>query len=359
MTKLNFKYLFGLSLIIFGFTMCTPDDDNEHANTPKKVIPAKIKSPANETQYVTGDVLAVDIEVNDASKIKTMDLYVDDTIFAENLKLETQTINIPTDNGKVGWVDLYLAYSDKDGKPHRDNRRVTFFSDKVPNQLFATKIATYPHSKTSYTQGLEFYNGKLYESTGQKGQSLIAEVDLATGNQYRFKNLDAQYFGEGITILNDTIYQLTWQANVCFLYDMDFNKIGELQYEGEGWGICNDGKSMIMTNGSSEIVWRNPQTFEVEKTIYAFGDQDSVVNLNEIELINGKLYINVYMENKIIEVDTATGRVISNIDCSSLALEGQIDGANVLNGIAYNPITGKTYLTGKLWPKLFEVKFEE
>jgi len=350
-----------LLIVVFSCVQCKNDSKKNNENEKPQHLPAiKLLSPANEDQFITGDgAMSVEIEVNDASRIKDMSLFIDDTLYAENLKIESQIINVPTENGKVGWVDLYLAYTDNDGKPHRDNRRVIFFSDKVPNQLFATKIATYPHSKTSYTQGLEFYKGKLYESTGQVGQSLIAEVDLATGNQSRFKNLNAPYFGEGITILNDTIYQITWKSNVCFLYDMDFNKIGELNYEGQGWGLCNNGKSIIMTSGDSEIVWRNPRTFAIEKSIYAFHDQSDESNLNEIELINDKLYINVYMENKIIEVDTTTGRVMSFIDCNSIATEGQVGGADVLNGIAYNPITGKTYITGKLWPTLFEVKFEE
>jgi glutamine cyclotransferase len=334
------------------------DDNNEIKKPLKTKIPVKITSPANETQYNLNETVNVIIEVNDSSKISSMQLFVADTLFADNLEIKSQTIEVPTENGLVGFVDYYLAYNDDQGKPHRDNRILTFFSDSYPEQKRASILNTYPHAKSSYTQGLEFYNGKLFESTGQKGSSLIAEVDLTTGNQYRFKDLNPQYFGEGITILNDTIYQLTWQSNVCFIYDMDFNKISEFNYEGEGWGLCNNGKSLIMTNGSSEIVWRNPQTFEIEKRIYAFESQTDVPMLNELELINGNLFINVFTENKVIEVDTTTGKVLSYVDCSAIAAEGVIDGANVLNGIAYNPLTGKTYMTGKLWPKLFEVKIE-
>ena len=358
MIKLKFLNITLFTLLIFALIQCN-GDDNDDPVIPKKIIPVKILSPANETQYDTGDIVSLEIEVNDPSKISEMSLYIDDTLFANIDDIKSQTIDIPTDNGRVGFVDMYLAYTDTDGNPHRDNRSLVFFSDVVPNQLFANIVNTYPHSKSSYTQGLEFYNGRLFESTGQVGQSLIAEVDLTTGNQHRFKNLDQPFFGEGITILNDTIYQLTWRSNVCFLYDMGFNKIGEFTYEGEGWGICNNGESLIMTNGTSEIIWRNPRTFEIEKIIYVFNNQDSVVNLNEIELINGLLYVNVYMENKVVQVDPTTGKVLSNIDCNSLSLEGEVNGANVLNGIAYDKTTGKTYMTGKLWPKLFEVNFEE
>ncbi len=353
-----------LTYFLIGFSglvilSCNGDEDNSIKDPIiAHKVPGRILSPSNETQYNTGDIVAVDIEINDASQIKEMNLYVDDTLFAGNLKIESQTVKIPTDQGKVGFVDFYLDYTDVADKPHRDNRSIVFFSDILPEQLSAKIVNTYPHSKTSYTQGLEFYQGKLYESTGQIGSSLIAEVDLTTGNQYRFKNLDAPYFGEGITIMNDTIYQLTWRSNICFMYDMAFNKIGEFTYEGEGWGLTNNGKSLIMTGGDSKIVWRNPQTFEIEKTLYAFERETDVTQLNELELIDGKLFINVYLQNRLIEVDTTTGKVLSYIDCTSLSIEGEEVGADVLNGIAYHKETGKIYMTGKLWPKLFEVEFE-
>ena len=360
MRKSKIFYIGLLTFFVASLTMvaCDNGEKDDH-DTPKNNIPVKILSPAHETQYNLGDVVRLKIEVSDSSKISNFSLYIEDTLFLDNIKPESQTINIPTENGKVGFIDLYLAYNDTDGKPHRDNRRIVFFSDEVPNQLTANIVNTFPHSKTSYTQGLEFYKGKLFESTGQVGTSLIAEVDLLTGNQHRFKNLDAPHFGEGITILNDTIYQITWQSNICFLYDMAFNKIGELPYEGEGWGLCNDGKSIIMTSGDSEIVWRNARTFEIEKSIYAFNDQTDITQLNEIELINGKLYINVYTTNNIVEIDTMSGKVLSTIDCNSIAIEGRIAGSDVLNGIAHNPETGKTYITGKWWPNLYEVTFDE
>lgn len=358
MIKMNFsKYIFIFSSLLF-ITSCESDEVDNNKKPVKTKVPVKITSPANETQYNLTEDVNVVINVSDSSKISSLQLFVADTLFADNLEIKSQTIVVPTDNGKVGFVDYYLAYNDDQGKPHRDTRSLVFFSDSYPNQKRATIVNTYPHAKSSYTQGLEFYDGKLFESTGQKGSSLIAEVDLTTGNQYRFKDLDPQYFGEGITILNDTIYQLTWQSNLCLVYDMDFNKISEFNYEGEGWGLCNNGKSLIMTNGSSEIVWRNPRTFEIEKSIYAFESQTDVPMLNELELINGNLLINVFTENKMIEVDTTTGKILNYIDCSELVNEGMIPGANVLNGIAHNPLTGKTYMTGKLWPKLFEVKIE-
>ncbi len=342
-------------LILVFIVSCQFDEKkNKHS---KRETPIKIVKPDYDTEYVIGDVIKIELK-NDKSLTATdINLYVNDTLYANDLPFKCQTIKIDTKNGKVGWVELYLEYKDGKGKTHRDNRRLIFFSDVTPTQNVATIINEYPHNKTSYTQGLEFYNGKLYESTGQKGRSLIAEVNLKTGEILRQKDLDAQYFGEGITILNDTIYQITWQAGKCLMYDMNFNPIGEFNYEGEGWGLCNNGTSIIMTNGSSEIVWRNPQTFEIEKRIYAFEPETDVPALNEIELIDGYLYANVYTTNDIVKIDTTTGKVLSHIDCFDVAQKGRNFG-DVLNGIAYDYQTKKTYITGKLWSKLFEVTFE-
>jgi len=357
MAKFNIVSLFLFSVLIFGCTECTTDD-NPKTKPVKQISPVKLISPVFDTQYSVGANIIVDIKVNDATKVSDLNLFIADTLYAGNLKIKSQKINIPTSKSNVGFIDLYLAYTDNKGIEHRDNRRLIIFSDMTPEQQFANAKNSYTHNSNAYTQGLEFYNGKLYESTGRKGASLIAEVDLYSGNQVRTVALAPQYFGEGLTILNDTIYQITWQSRVCKLYDMAFNSIGEFHYEGEGWGLSNNGKSIIMSNGTSEIVWRNPQTFAIEKTIYAFADQQDYQQLNEIELINDKLYANVYTTNTIIEIDTTSGKVLNVISCENIVNEGRVNGADVLNGIAYNPITKKTYLTGKLWPKLFEVTFE-
>ena len=168
--------------------------------------------------------------------------------------------------------------------------------------------------------------------------------------------MDEAYFGEGITILNDTIYQIVWQKQKCFVYTLDFKQVNSFDYEGEGWGLTNNGKSIIMSNGTAEIVWRNPRTFKIEKKIYAFSNENDFQNLNELELIEGKLMANVYTQNYMIEIDTSNGKVLSKIDCAGIVEKGMVGNANVLNGIAYNPNSKKTYLTGKFWSQLFEIQ---
>ena len=357
------KNLFPLLILgcvsIFLLVRCNGDEPVEDPKPLINTPPAQLLSPANQEQFIIGDDVAVEIKINSAAGIKDLEVRIDDTLYSGGLVVENQTLYIPTDStSKVGWTKIVLTYTDSEGKKRSDNRKIVFFSAYTPKNYQATIVNTYPHIKGSYTQGLEFYEGKLYEGTGQYDRSLLAEVDLTTGTQIRKHDLEGSIFGEGITILNDTIYQITYRAKTCFMYDMNFKQIGQYSYDGEGWGLCNDGEYLIMSNGDSEIVWRNRRTFEIVKSIQVFDNQQSVENLNELELINGNLFVNLYQDTKIAEVDTATGKVLSYIDCQNIVTDAQDIGNDVLNGIAYNPLTGKMYVTGKLWPKLYEVKFE-
>lgn len=324
-----------------------------------RTVPAQITTPNNDAQYTIGDSIKVEIKINKPNAVSNLELFVADTLFAGNLKIENQTITIPTgDKTKVGWSKIFLSYKDDKDKMRSDTRKIVLFSNLFPGNKEAVIVNTYPHDKTSYTQGLEFHNGKLFEGTGQYNQSVLAEVDLNSGAKLREHTLQGSVFGEGITILNDTIFQITYKSQICYLYDLDFNPIGNFKYDGEGWGLCNDGTAIIMSNGSSHIVWRNPKTFDVIKTIEVYDDAIEIGQLNELELINGNLIANIYTDNKIAEIDTLTGKVLNYITCRALVMDATEPGNDVLNGIAYNSETGKIYMTGKWWPKLYEVIFE-
>lgn len=328
----------------------------ERQNDPVISTPAaRILSPSNSGQYVLGDVIKVEIEVSRPEGISNLKLEVNDQPFGNELKAVSQTIDIQT-QGSVGKWSIRLSY-DLDGKVHADNRTVDVFSDVKPVQKKVKIVNRLPHNHESYTQGLEFYNGKLYEGTGQWGLSKLMEVNMNSGEAVIGYGLGQGIFGEGITLLNDTIYQLTYQSGLCYMYDLQMNRIGEFRYTGEGWGLCNDGTNLLMTNGSDMVYWRDPRTFEVVKTMSVFDHEQSYVNLNELELIDGHLFANIYTQNYIIEIDTSNGKVLSVIDCQELVSEKPI-GSDYLNGIAHNPETGKTYMTGKLWAKLYEVTFE-
>ncbi|UKN00491.1 glutaminyl-peptide cyclotransferase [Paracrocinitomix mangrovi] len=330
----------------------TTDEDIDHTVPPKRDV--QISSPLNGDQFVIGDEISVQVDVNHPDLIDELELWVADTLY-QSLDLTSTIVRIPTNNARVGDTKIFLKYKDGKGDEHRDNRNVTLFSDIVPSVCDVAIVNTYPHLVGSYTQGLEFYKGKLYESTGRRGLSVVANVDLKTGKHNQFVDLPKNIFGEGITIMNDTIYNISYTAQSCRLFDMNFNLLTEFTYEGEGWGLCNDGQYIIMSNGSSDLVWRDPRTFREVKRLQVFDNQSNVPQLNELELIDGDIYANIYTDSKIAQIDTASGKVKRYLNCASLvnAQQGYVD---YLNGIAYND--GKMYVTGKLWPAMYEIKCE-
>lgn len=246
-----------------------------------------------------------------------------------------------------------------DGTSSDDAHMIRVVSDLDPVQLKASIVKEYPHNPLNYTQGLEFNNGLLYEGTGdpgRKGQTTLGVINLQTGLFGNLKNgLDATYFGEGITLVGDNLYQLTWQNGKCFVYDkktMVLKK--DFSYTGEGWGLCNDNKQLIMSDGSERIYFRDPQTFQIKRTIDVYDNVGPRTNINELEYIDGKIYANIWQTNTVIVIDPNTGKVLQEIDGTALETAGK-NGGDVLNGIAFNPATKKLYMTGKLWNKLFEV----
>lgn len=356
-TNIIYSLLFFVALLLLG----SCESDTTETKTEKNPVALKVNAPLQNSMYTIGDNIGIDLEVVDATDIQNLTITFDDAIIREDLDIKTQSISIKTTDFPVGFSTISISYIDKVGKARKASRNIVLFSDITPAQKIASIVGAYPHKTSAYTQGLEFYKGQLYESTGSGdgNKSFIAKVDLATGAHLAYKPLENQsYFGEGITILNDTIYQLTWESGQCMVYDLNFNFIKSFTYNGEGWGLTNNGKSLIMSNGTSTIVWRNPRTFEIERKIDVFGNEQDIPALNELELIDGDLYCNVYQQNYLVQVDTTTGKLLAYIDCAGIVREGMDINANVLNGIAYNQATKKLYLTGKLWPKLFEVKID-
>lgn len=220
-------------------------------------------------------------------------------------------------------------------------------------------VNTYPHDTSSFTQGLVIYKGVLYEGTGMNGQSKLLEVDLETGKSTRKVALDSVYFGEGVTVLNDTIYQLTWQNKKVFTYDLRFNKIKEFDLPTEGWGITHDETNMIVSDGTDKLYFYNPSDFSLSDTKSITEAGVPVFNLNELEYIDGFIYANQWQYPYILKIDPATASVVAKIDLSDIVKRIRPDDQDydkVLNGIAYNKETKKMYVTGKYWPSLFEIQ---
>lgn len=237
----------------------------------------------------------------------------------------------------------------------------------IPAVMNYTITNVYPHNTGSYTEGLEWHDTTLYESTGNYGVSKLARVSLTTGKDIQKIDLPKEYFGEGITVFNNKIYQLTWETGKCFVYDFKtFKKIKEFSYEGEGWGMTNDGKYLINNNRSNNLYYRDPETFQVVKTVPVTDNNGPLVNINEMEYVDGFIYANVWLTNKIVKIDPATGKVVAQADFSYVlnkyapgAISDESQASNeVLNGIAYDSVGKRFFITGKHWPKLFELKFQ-
>ena len=214
-----------------------------------------------------------------------------------------------------------------------------------------------PHDETAYTQGLFIHDGVLYRSTGQRGASYMQKIDLKSGRTLQSVALRPQYFGEGACLYKDRIYQLTWEERVCFVYDAaTLRQIGTLSYHGEGWGLTTDNTHLIMSDGSSTLYFRDPESFAIVRTVTVTNQNREVKWLNELEYIEGEVWANVYYTDDIVRIDPATGRVTGIIDLTGvLPRQFRTPRTEVLNGIAYDANNKHIYVTGKYWAKIFRI----
>ncbi len=220
-------------------------------------------------------------------------------------------------------------------------------------------VRTYPHDPHAFTQGLEYYGGYLYESTGIAGQSTLRKVALETGEVLQKVSLPSQYFGEGLTIFRGKIYQLTWLSKKGFVYDLrSFRQVGEFPYDTEGWGLTHDDRSLIMSDGTNKIRYIHPVSFGVTRTIELYTGGEGVVNLNELEYVKGEIFANIWHSPRIARIDASSGQVLAWIDLTSIVSKEHHSDEAVLNGIAYDKAGDRLFVTGKNWSKLFEIKVE-
>ncbi len=220
-------------------------------------------------------------------------------------------------------------------------------------------VRSYPHDPEAFTQGLAYHDGHLYEGTGLNGRSSIRRVRLETGEVLQIQRLEPQYFGEGITVWQDTIVQLTWQSEIAFVYDRaTFQRRRTFPYHGEGWGLTHDGKRLVMSDGQADGQLRfiDPTTMRESGRLPVRDSGRPVGGLNELEIVKGEILANVWPSHRVARISPATGRVTGWIDLSGLLSPREAAGVDVLNGIAYDAAGDRLFVTGKLWPKLFEIK---
>jgi glutamine cyclotransferase len=254
---------------------------------------------------------------------------------------------------------------------HTSNNKVDTVTNNTPKETPSINwevVSTYPHDTNSFTEGFLVHKGELFESTGAsedlpQTRSLFGKVDLSTGKINVKVEIDKKkYFGEGITFLNGKVFQLTYKTKIGFVYDAStFKKIGEFTFPSkEGWGLTTDGRSLIMSDGTNTLTYLDPNSFQVIKTIGVSENGYAKDYLNELEIINGYIYANIWTTNIIVKIDPGNGKIIGKLDLTSLATEskGIYSGTLEMNGIAYDSTTNKVYVTGKLWPKIYEIRFD-
>lgn len=354
--RLSVYFLAAIGCMIF-----LPACEDDSKPKTSALMPAKFLTPFNNTSIQKGKELKVEIDIAALEDVESLTVTFRDSVLFDGIPASSNlSFEFSTAQFNVGSAQVSLAVKMKDGKRRKDQRLVRILSNLMPQDFTAEVVNIFPHNTSSYTQGLEFYNGVLFESTGGMGRtggkSFIAEVDYKTGEIRRKHVLEEQYFGEGITILADKLYQLTWQQNKCFVYDVNtFELINTFDFAGEGWGMTNDGTHLVMSDGSERLYFRDPNTFQIVKTIEVYNHLGPQRMLNELEYIDGKILANVYMTNDIVKINPRSGIVDGVIDASILALEYKKDG-EVLNGIAYEPDSKRLFITGKNWPNLLEIE---
>ncbi len=320
-----------------------------------------IQFKSSEKDFHLGDKITISLKTRiRGGSFKTAELFIDQkSVFTSSYPessyvLETSGLNSGTHQVKV-------VAAKNDGQEGENFADLLLLSDVQPVKYRYKIINSYPHNADHFTQGLEIHNGFLFEGTGQEGKSGIFKENLSTGKILQQHKLDAQYFGEGITILNGKLYELTYKSRIGFVYDLNtFDLLKNWTFRSaEGWGLTNDGTSLIMSDGTEFLTYIDPATFNVIKSVQVCDNKQVIKNLNELEYIKGEIWANIWLTNQIVRIDPKTGKVTGEIDLSGLQGSAFLNNnpeEDVLNGIAFDPVKNKVYVTGKLWPKLFEIE---
>lgn len=340
---------------------CQNGKNTETSNTSDQKETIKlieITNPFSNSTYKLGD------KINFTFK-KTVDAVTIDSIrlFAENSYIATLPANTlqytwNCSNSKLGRLGIQAtAYFSKTSN-YTTSMVLQILSDTKPVEYGYKIVKVYPHSRNSYTQGLIYENGYFYESCGEYGESALKKTKLETGEIVMSSNMEQNYFGEGLAQYDGKLYQLTYREHTCFIYDKKTLEVkGKINYDfAEGWGLEFNGKNFLLTDGGSKIYFLEPQYFTMVDKIEVCDNEDAIDSINELEIIKGQLYANVYTKNIVLIINMKNGKVEGKVDFTGiLPASDYTNTTDVLNGIAWNPENGHLFITGKNWPKLFEV----
>jgi glutamine cyclotransferase len=319
-------------------------------NSSKPIKHFLIQTNANKNVISNTDTLKLSLSNPSNKKIDSVNYVMNNSPIADIFSLQNSSLG-----EKMIKAEVFYG-----GKKEVALQKVIVVNGSTPKLYTYELLNTYPHDITSYTQGLEFYKGVLYESTGQYGESKLRALDYKNDAILNNVNLSISYFGEGLTVLNDKIYQLTWKEGRGLIYDVNtFETLGSFNYgqSKEGWGLCNDGRQLYKTDGSENIWILNAETLEEERFVQAYTNKGRLTNLNELEWVEGKIYANRYQKNGVAIINPINGAIEAVLDFKDLKNKvTNHPGLDVLNGMAYNPDTKTLFVTGKRWDKLFEVR---
>jgi glutamine cyclotransferase len=335
--------------------------NSESSNAPRYVSGLKITAPLRKAVINQSSDIKVEWESSYPQNIDSVQVVYDNRLVVTLSGSETTT-NIQS-QGKVGVRNIKLQAFYADGSTSVAVTPITVLPAKAERWSYRVKAA-YPHSTTSFTQGLYYKDGFLYEGTGQYGTSALLKVEPQSGKILSQVDLKRNYFGEGITALNGKIYQLTWTNGVCLVYnESTMEQIAEYSYASQGWGLATFGDKLIMSDGSNMLTVLNPENFEQLYQVQVYDNNGPVEQLNELEYIDGYVWANVWQSDRVVVINPENGAVVADIDFSGLLTkeeQGRLDMLDhVLNGIAYNKDRGTYYITGKCWPKLFEIELKK
>ena len=362
------KRIFTALLIVISVNGCTEavrQKGNDHKATPRPETAAapvrlsgQISRPADGDTFTVGDDIVIEVNLDEgAGEAVSVKMTVDgrDALFSGGIPGEL----VWNSGGQpVGSRQVRITLSFDDERTETYPLRIVLRSDIVPTRYRYRIVNSYPHDIRAFTQGLVFHEGYLYESTGQYGQSTLRKVEPETGEVLRSLNLDRELFGEGLCVHDGKLYQLTWKSRVGFIYDIEsFRVLSRIHYPTEGWGLTSDGVNLLKSDGSHYIYALEPQYFSEIDRFEVFDNNGRVEGLNELEYIDGTIYANVFGTDEIVMIEHESGRVTGIIDLTGL-LDRRYHHPNldVLNGIAYDHDNDRLFVTGKNWPRLFEIE---
>ncbi len=363
--KSNTVYSFLILLVLVCIISCSGSSGKKKQavvkDSPAEVssLPAKrlieVLSPADNASFVCSGKITFSVsEANGSVKIDSVQLWVGGNRYTTLSKLPA-SVEIPLP-GRTGRLPLRAVAFSPDARPQTVNLFVSLLSDIIPVMYRYRVVKSFPHDKKAYTQGLVYDEGFFYEGTGQTGESNLRKVEAETGKVISQVNLDGSLFGEGVALLGDRIYQLTWTTKVGFVYEKKtMSQINKIYYQTQGWGLTTMDDKLVMSDGTN-VIWFLDADFNVLSSVEVWDNKGIVDNLNELEMIEGELWANIWQTDHIARIDPASGKVLGYVDLGNiLSREDRSQETDVLNGIAWDAGNKRLFVTGKYWPRLFEI----